>query len=765
MGRALGARASSGEAAERTGGSGLPRGARLYLFTLGIASLAAAIPTLVQAGPTPNEWMTFAILAACAAIAQFFLVGGGSYHGLHTAIAFVIAGALLLPPELVALMALVQHLPHGLKQRYPCYIQTFNVCNYTFAALAAWGAARVAGAIDDMLPSNAELRFAFAGLAASFVWILVNHLLLATMLRLARGKSFRESGLLSPATIGMDLVVAALGVALASFWRSNPWLTPAVIAPLVLSHRSLSILALLRDSEERFRAMFESAAIGTGVLDLEGRIVTSNRAIEQMLCYTKEELEGLTAAELTHPDDRGCELELFAELAEGKREEYRLEKRCLAKGGDVVWGHHTVSLVRDGFTRPKFAIAMLEDITPRKQSEEERLRLEAQLRQAQKMEAVGQLAGGVAHDFNNLLTAIRGYSEFALNRLGSGNENVRKDIEEIAKSADRASSLTRQLLAFSRKQLLQPRILRLNDVVSEVDKMLRRLIGEDIEVVTVFGRALGRVKADPGQIEQVLVNLVVNARDAMPDGGKLTIETSNVDVDEDLSEAHEGLAPGRYVMLAVRDTGHGIDAETKGRLFEPFFTTKEQGKGTGLGLATVYGIVKQSGGYIAVESDPGEGAAFKMFLQRLEPGADDIERIVEIDEERPRGSETVLLVEDEEVVRNLVREILEGNGYSVLEARDGAEALDLGRRFTAPIHLLVTDVVMPKMSGRELAERLLTLHKETRVLYMSGYTDGAIGQQGVLDPRTELLQKPFTFDALAHKVRKVLDAPVETVAA
>jgi len=313
--------------------------------------------------------------------------------------------------------------------------------------------------------------------------------------------------------------------------------------------------------------------------------------------------------------------------------------------------------------------------------------------------------------------------------------------------------------------MLAPRVIDVNGLVTNMHKMLTRVIGEDIEVVTVFGRALGRVKADPGQIEQVLVNLVVNARDAMPDGGKLTIETSNVDVDEDLSEAHEGLAPGRYVMLAVRDTGHGIDAETKGRLFEPFFTTKEQGKGTGLGLATVYGIVKQSGGYIAVESDPGEGAAFKMFLQRLEAGADDIERIVEIDEERPRGSETVLLVEDEEVVRNLVREILEGNGYSVLEARDGAEALDLGRRFTAPIHLLVTDVVMPKMSGRELAERLLTLHKETRVLYMSGYTDGAIGQQGVLDPRTELLQKPFTFDALAHKVRKVLDAPVETVAA
>ena len=729
---------------------------------MSLATVVAAVPTFAHGAPKPGDLLTFAILAGCAAIAQFFLVGGGSYHGLHTAIAFVIAGALLLPPELVALMALVQHLPHGLKQRYPWYIQTFNVCNYTSAALAAWGTAHVVG---DVVPGNAELRFALAGAAASIVWIFVNHMLLATMLRIARGTSYRESGLFSPKTMAMDLVVASLGVALASFWRSNPWLTPAVIAPLIVSHRSLSILALLRDSEERFRAMFDSAAIGTGVLDLEGRVVTSNRALEQMLGYSKEELASLTAAELTHPDDRTHELELFGELAEGKREEYRLEKRCLAKGGEVVWGHHTVSLVRDGFTRPKFAIAMLEDITPRKQAEEERLRLESQLRQAQKMEAVGQLAGGVAHDFNNLLTAIRGYSEFALNRLGEGTNGVRKDIEEIAKSADRASSLTRQLLAFSRKQLLQPRILQLNDVVSEVDKMLRRLIGEDIEVVTVFGRALGRVKADPGQIEQVLVNLVVNARDAMPDGGKLTIETSNVDVDEEFSETHEGLAPGRYVMLAVHDTGHGIDAETKSRLFEPFFTTKEQGKGTGLGLATVYGIVKQSGGYVVVESEPGNGAAFKVFLHRLEAGVDEVQRVTQIDEERPRGSETVLLVEDEEVVRNLVREILEGNGYTVLEARNGAEALDLGRRFTGPIHLLVTDVVMPKMSGRELAERLVTIHRETRVLYMSGYTDGAIGHHGVLDPHTELLQKPFTFDALAQKVRKVLDAPPATVAA
>jgi PAS domain S-box-containing protein len=760
MDEALDTRVSGREQPEpTTRGDDFPRRGRLYLFGVVGVTILAAAPFFADGPPGTHDLFAFAVLAGCAAIAQFFLVGGGSYHGLHTAIAFVVAGALLLPPELVALMALVQHLPHGLRQRYPWYIQTFNVANYSAAALAAWGAAQLVGG------GGSELRFALTGLAASLAWIFVNHFLLATMLRLARGTSYRESGLFSAKTIAMDLVVASLGVALAAFWRSNPWLIPAVIAPLVVSHRSLSILAQLRDSEERFRAMFDSAAIGTGVLDLDGCVVTSNPALELMLGYDKDELAGKSAAELTHPDDRDRELELFGELAQGKREEYRLEKRVLAKRGEVVWAHHTVSLVRDAFTKPRFAIAMLEDITPRKQAEDERVRLESQLRQAQKMEAVGQLAGGVAHDFNNLLTAIRGYSEFALNRLGEGNPGLRKDIEEIAKSADRASSLTRQLLAFSRKQLLQPRILQLNDVVSEVDKMLRRLIGEDIEVVTIFGRALGRVKADPGQIEQVLVNLVVNARDAMPDGGKLTIETSNVDVDEELAAAHDGLLPGRYVMLAVHDTGHGIDAATKSRLFEPFFTTKEQGKGTGLGLATVYGIVKQSGGYVIVESEPGNGAAFKVFLNRLEAGVEEVEGILRIDDERPRGSETVLLVEDEEVVRNLVREILEGNGYTVLEARNGAEALELGRQFTSPIHLLVTDVVMPKMSGRELAERLVTIHRETRVLYMSGYTDGAIGQHGVLDPHTELLQKPFTFEALAQKVRKVLDAPPATVAA
>jgi signal transduction histidine kinase/ActR/RegA family two-component response regulator len=391
----------------------------------------------------------------------------------------------------------------------------------------------------------------------------------------------------------------------------------------------------------------------------------------------------------------------------------------------------------------------------RKRAEEALLASEEQLRQSQKLEAIGQLAGGVAHDFNNLLTVITGYSDLALMRLGK-DDPIRLNVEEIKKAGERAASLTRQLLAFSRKQVLQPKLLKLNAIVADVDKMLCRLIGEDIDLLTVLEPSLGQIKADPGQIEQVILNLAVNARDAMPQGGKLTIETSNVYLDNDYVRKHAPVRPGNYVMLAMSDTGTGMDTETQARMFEPFFTTKVQGKGTGLGLATVYGIVKQSEGSIWVYSEIGKGTSFKVYLPRV----DDVAPIAAAPEslaDLARGRETVLLTEDEEPVRRLTRVILEMNGYQVLEAAGGDEALSIYKQHQGRIDLIIADVVMPKMSGPELAQNLETLCPDIKVLYLSGYTDDAILRHGLLDREIAFLQKPFTAEALTRKVREVLD--------
>jgi signal transduction histidine kinase/ActR/RegA family two-component response regulator len=381
---------------------------------------------------------------------------------------------------------------------------------------------------------------------------------------------------------------------------------------------------------------------------------------------------------------------------------------------------------------------------------------EEQLRQAQKMEAVGKLAGGVAHDFNNLLTAIICNSDLTLRRLGE-DDPLRRNIEGIKGAGERAAALTRQLLAFSRKQVLQPKVLNLNDVVVETNKMLRRLIGEDIDLLTVLEPSLGQVKADPGQIDQVLINLCVNARDAMPRGGKLIIETANIYVDEEYARRHLSVRPGWYVMLVVTDSGCGMDAPTQERIFEPFFTTKEVGKGTGLGLSTVYGIVKQSGGNVWVYSEVGRGTTFKIYLPRTDQVAEQLDA-GNAHDEPPAGTETVLLVEDEEMVRRMAHEILLMNGYQVLESSHGAEALDTCREHRGPIHLMLTDVVMPRMSGRELAEHAATLRPEMRVLYMSGYTDDSIVHHGVLDEGMAFIEKPFTPNSLAHKVRAALDS-------
>ncbi|WHZ24562.1 MAG: PAS/PAC sensor hybrid histidine kinase [Nitrospira sp.] len=392
----------------------------------------------------------------------------------------------------------------------------------------------------------------------------------------------------------------------------------------------------------------------------------------------------------------------------------------------------------------------------RARAEDALRRTEVQLQQSQKMEAVGRLAGGVAHDFNNMLTVIRGYSELVLSRLAP-TDGFRKELEEVKKAADRASGLTGQLLAFSRRQFIAPKVLDLNAVIHNMEGMLRRLLGEDIvELCTVLDPDVGQLKADPGQVEQVIMNLAVNARDAMPSGGRLTVETSNVQFGSRRNRPPMGAEPGSYIALVVRDTGHGMDEETQSHIFEPFFTTKEKGKGTGLGLSTVYGIVKQSGGFIEVESKPGRGATFKIFFPRVDGAARGTES-ASVGGDPIKGRETVLLVEDEPGVRRLVNETLRLHGYTVLEARHGIEALLTGAKHLGPIHLLLTDVVMPQMSGPEVAEKLATVRPEVKVLYMSGYPDHPAFSKGGVDTEHSFLQKPFTPSTLAQKVREVLD--------
>jgi two-component system, cell cycle sensor histidine kinase and response regulator CckA len=509
----------------------------------------------------------------------------------------------------------------------------------------------------------------------------------------------------------------------------------------------------LRQSEQKYRDIFDFATVGIYQARHDGSLLTANAPLAEMLGYdSTEELMRKRLDEITiDPEDARA---IVSQTAPA--EELRQEARWRKKDGTPTWLEIDARPVRSADGAVRYFEGFVHDITQRKSTEEEKRRLQEQLVQAQKMEAVGQLAGGIAHDFNNLLTAITGYSELLLGELPP--EDLRRShAEEIRKAGERAASLTQQLLAFSRRQVLEPKVLDVNTVVSDIERMLRRLIGEHIELKTRKAPDLWKVKADPGQIEQALLNLVLNARDAMPRGGTLAVETSNEKLDETFSRSHVPTQPGSYVLVSVSDTGVGITDEVKARLFEPFFTTKERGKGTGLGLSTTYGIVKQSGGYLWCDSEPGRGTMFRVFLPRVEEPVTEIAERKAVPPIHP-GDETVLLVEDEPEVRSLVQRILKTQGYTVVTAANPDEALAVAREFKGAIQLMVTDVVMPGMSGLQLAERLVPTRPDMRVLFVSGYTDDAMGPQGILEPGKAFLQKPFTPNALARKIRDVLDA-------
>ena len=507
--------------------------------------------------------------------------------------------------------------------------------------------------------------------------------------------------------------------------------------------------------QQRYDLILNSAGEGIFGLDLNGRVSFVNPTAARLTGYDSRELIGRNIHEMLHhtkadgtphPQE---ECPIYAALKKG-------ETRI--KDNDLFWRKDGSSFPVDYAATPigpgdgsssVGAVVVFRDVT-------ERLSLQNQFLQAQKMEAIGNLAGGIAHDFNNLLAAIMGYAEIIMMDFPA-NQPYHPYLQEIVKVANRGASLTRQLLAFSRKQIMQPRVFNLNEVVAEMDAMLRRLIGEDIDLVTILSPELEGVQADPAQIEQVIMNLAVNARDAMPTGGKLTIETANVHLDEAYAQHHHAVVPGPYVMLAMSDSGSGMDAETKSRIFEPFFTTKELGKGTGLGLATVYGIVKQSGGNIWIYSEPGQGTTFKIYLPRV---VGDVESIKS--ESLPAlhlpGSETILVVEDNDNLREVICKTLGKQGYVVLEAANGKDALQIFDNRTWPIDLLLVDVVLPQMSGAEVVKRLQEFDPNLKVLYMSGYTNNAIVHHGVLDTDVAFLQKPFKGTALLLKIRDVLDS-------
>jgi PAS domain S-box-containing protein len=511
----------------------------------------------------------------------------------------------------------------------------------------------------------------------------------------------------------------------------------------------------LRESEEKFRALVKATSQFVWSINEAGESEELPEWWSNLTGQAIEECLDGDCANSIHPDDRNFVKSTW-ERAFGNKTSFDMEYRILTK--EKTYRHFAVRGVRvfngDGTFRQW--VGTFTDITERKRAETALQESEEHLRQAQKLESIGRLAGGVAHDFNNMLTAINGYSDLTLRSLRP-DDPLRGNLEEIKKAGERSAQLTRQLLAFSRQQILQERVLEMNQVIVETGAMLQRVIGEDFQLTSVLDPNAGKIKADPGQLSQVLMNLVVNSSDSMPKGGQITIETQNIDLDETYAGQHISVLPGRYVMLAVTDTGSGIDDETMPHIFEPFFTTKGVGKGTGLGLSTVYGIIKQSGGNIWVYSEVGNGTTFKIYFPRVDDEIQNAEKTHSAGRLQ-KGTETVLLVEDEELVRGLSRDTLESCGYKVIDADNGVEALVLCEDPNLHIDLLLTDVVMPQMGGRELAERLLQKFPRLRVLFTSGYTDDAVVRHGIIAKGTNFIQKPFSLDALSRKVRETLDS-------
>ncbi len=512
----------------------------------------------------------------------------------------------------------------------------------------------------------------------------------------------------------------------------------------------------LQDNERRFRSLVETTNDCIWEIDGDGIYTYVSPKVKDLLGYEPEYVTGKEPFDFMPKEEAARVLALFQDIIDSRRSFSGLQNVNMHRDGQEIVLETNGAPILDAQGNFLGYRGIDRDITYRKRAEDERENLQAQLAQAQKMESIGRLAGGVAHDFNNLLTVIKGYTELLLEDFAT-DDPKRADIEQIAKAGQQAASLTAQLLAFSRKQMLQPRTLNLNDVLDEMGEMLRRLIGEDIDLLTIFQPDLGLINADPGQLQQIVMNLAINARDAMPKGGEITIETANVNLDEDYFRRHPVVKKGSYVMLAISDSGVGMDMETQARIFEPFFTTKGKGKGTGLGLSTVYGIVKQSNGFIWVYSEPGKGTTFKTYFPRTES---EIANVTAKNKSEPesRGWGTILIAEDEPVVRSLAVRILRGRGYNVLEASNGKEALDIARKYDRKIHLVLTDVVMPGMSGRDLVSQLESERTGIKALYISGYADNAIVHRGMLDSDIAFLQKPFAVESLARKVRALINS-------